>query len=98
MSGPRDWRSWFGLAWREDKRAVVLNDCAAMAQAHPLFLADLALRGNVWDDSAPPTDPIAAGIYLGRRQLALETIKLCGKTPAQLQAYLTAPQPPEPKR
>jgi hypothetical protein len=95
----RDWRAWFGLAWRDDKRAVVLNDYASMAQAHPLFLADLALRGNVYDDSNPPTgNDIDVGIYLGRRQLALETIKLCGKTPQQLQAYMTPPTQPETRR
>jgi hypothetical protein len=94
----RDWRAWFVSVWREDKRQVVLNDFSGVAEHHPLFLTDLALRGNVYDDSDPPTDPVALGVWLGRRQLALETIKLCRRTPQQLQAYMTAPQPPETKR
>lgn len=94
----RAWRDWFTTMWREDKRAVVLNDFPAIGEKHPLFLADLALRGNVYDDSDPPTDPIALGIYMGRRQIALETIKLCRKTPAQLLTFMTPPTAPETKR
>jgi hypothetical protein len=87
----RDFRSWFAMVWREDKRAVVLNDFSVVGANHPLFVADLALRGNVFDASDPPTDPVALGVYLGRRQLALETIQLCGKTPEQLRSYMSAP-------
>ncbi|WP_407155182.1 hypothetical protein [Bradyrhizobium sp. STM 3557] len=89
----RAWREWFITAWRDGgKRHLVLSDLAAIGTQHPHFLADLALRGNVFDDSDPPTDPIALGIYLGRRQLALETLKLCKKTPQELFGYHTAPE------
>lgn len=89
----RAWRDWFRLAWRSNNsRRVVISDIATIGAHHPHFLADLALRGNVFDDSNPPTDPVALGIYLGRRQLALETIKLCRRRPEQLFDYLSAPE------
>lgn len=99
MSG-RDWRSWFTLAWGRgtDKRHLVLGEYASLGTQCPHLLTDLALRGNVYDDSDPPTDPVQLGIYLGRRQLALETIKLCGRTPEQLFAYMTAPEKSETRR
>jgi hypothetical protein len=99
MSG-RDWRTWFTLTWGRgtDKRQKVLGEYAALGTQYPHVLTDLALRGNVFDDSDPPTDPVALGIYLGRRQLALETIKLCRRTPDQLFAYMSAPERTETRR
>lgn len=97
----RDWRTWFAVVWGRgtDKRQLVLGEYVALGSQFPHLLTDLALRGGVYDDSDPPTtDPIAIGIAIGRRQLALETIKLAKKTPDQLFAYMTAPEKPETRR
>lgn len=91
----RNWHNWFTTVWQNvSGRHRVLADYASLGKQHPDFLRDLALRGNVFDDSDPPTDPVALGIYLGRRQIALETLKLCKKTPQELFGYMSAKEKP----
>lgn len=84
--GVRDWPNWFRSIWPRSARAVV-SDYVTIGTQHRHFLADLALRGNVF---APivENDPVAAAREEGKRQLALETIKLCNADPQALWALL----------
>lgn len=77
-----NWRQWLRQAWPFRSRAL-LASYAAIAADHPLILADLALRGNVFTP-IHETDPIAAARAEGRRQLALETIAICRTDPTAL--------------
>lgn len=80
-----NWKGWFAHAWPFEGAAKrVLGDYASIGAQHRHFLTDLALRGNVYDEKPDTTDPMEVGIWLGRRALALETIKLCNATPEQL--------------
>lgn len=87
-----NWRKWFWEVWPSRSR-VVISQALTIGRQHKEFLTDLALRGNVY---APimVTDPIAAAREEGRRQLALETIKLCGAD-AQALFALVEPKPKE---
>lgn len=81
-----NWPAWFAQMWPRQARAV-MADCLTIGVQHPHFLADLALRGNVY---APilDNDPVAAARAEGRRQLALETIKLCNIDPDKMWSML----------
>jgi hypothetical protein len=81
IAGP-NWRRWLREIWPNKKRAIV-QSFASIGAEHKLFLADMALRGNVF---APihETDPILAARAEGKRQLALETIAICNTDPATL--------------
>ena len=82
---------WFRTAWRnEGHRAAVLSDYAKVAILRH-FLADLALRGSVFAPLPPAKDLYAAGIAEGRRQLALETMRIAGTDPATLQRLCFEP-------
>ncbi len=89
---------WFHAAWPEwSHRAQLARDYQSLGQM-PRLLADIALRGGVFAPRLPARDLYEAGINEGRRQLALETIRIAGTDPAELQKFclapaLTAPQP-----
>lgn len=90
---------WFQLAfWRNrgaDQRAV-LDQWSRLKQLH-LVLEDIALRGGVMapaksaNPAAPPSE-IDILIHEGRRQLALEIIKLAGCDPLALWRSIEAAQ------
>lgn len=89
-----NWREWLRQAWPLKARAV-LQSFASIGSEHKIFLADLALRGNVFTP-IHETDPIAAARAEGRRQLALETIAICTTDPATLWALIeTKPETKE---
>lgn len=73
--------AWFRGAWRDDgRRRAVISEYASLRQFQHV-LADIALRGGVFGP-ADPTIPLE--IAEGRRQLALETLRLAGTDPATL--------------
>lgn len=88
-------RLWFRQMWSKSGRALAA-DYATIGAQHPHFLADIALRGYVWVP-IPDNDPVAAARLEGRRQLALETIKLCNMHPDQLFQLLDPLPKGEPK-
>lgn len=80
-------RNWFRMAHRRlpDRRQVAAD--YARLGGMPKLLADIALRGGVFQPAPPARDLWEAGIAEGRRQFALETIRIAGTDPAALQAY-----------
>lgn len=86
-------RDWLDLVWPSSKpRAEVVHDYLAIGQ-HKHFLADLALRGSVYGPCHVPGDPQTSLVNEGRRQLALEIIKLAGEHPDSLFALIERGQP-----
>ena len=92
-----DPRAWFGQLWpRETGRRAVLSDFATVGTLKH-FLADLALRGNVFSGH-PVTDSLyQLGRMEGRRELALEVIQLAGQEPQALWAYIERSAGPDKK-
>jgi hypothetical protein len=75
--------TWLERVWpTRHRRAAVIRDYIDVG-ANPAFLADLALRGGVWSPLQAET-PERTAYNIGRRDLALEVIKLAGTDPAML--------------
>jgi hypothetical protein len=87
--------NWFAEMWPfvRERRAVIA-DVIAIGAEHKHFLADLALRGGVFHSAPIARDLYQAGVMEGRRQVALETIKLCRVDP-QLLWQFVATRPTE---
>lgn len=64
------------------QRAVVAG-YEALA-AHPETLADIALRGSVFQAVPPDEGDRQAAVIEGRRQMALEIIKAAGQDPIEI--------------
>jgi len=79
--------AWLRTRWSPTNRREVMRDYMALRE-HKLFLADLGLRAGVWSSCHVPGDPYSSAVAEGRRQLALEIIKLAGEEPASLWRYL----------
>jgi hypothetical protein len=76
---------WFRQLWLDpQKRHALAGEYLSLRQSHPLFLADLALRGRVWSDLVVLGDRDATMVNLGRRELALEIIELAEIEPQRL--------------
>lgn len=74
-----NWRNYFRAMWPNKYRAVMAQYAALKTNA-PLVYADIALRGGVYSVPHPPvSDPFQAGVNEGRRQMAIETIKLANE-------------------
>ena len=87
----RNIRAWFGVFWPRRARAVA-EDYVVIGRDHQLFLADIALRGNLFSRlEPPPADLWQAGRAEGRREMALEIFKMCRADPAQLYALIEKP-------
>lgn len=83
-----NWAVWFRAFW-PSRWQQVLAEYHTIGRNHRLFLADVALRGNVFSRlDPPPPDAWQAGRAEGRRELALEIFKLCNADPAQLHALV----------
>jgi hypothetical protein len=79
---------WLAKVWpTPSRRAEVLRDYIAIGECRA-FLADLALRGNLWSPLQVPGDAEATAYNIGRRDLALEIIKLAGADPQTLFAHI----------
>lgn len=85
---------WLSQSWFGAKRRAVLEGYETIGRDHPLVVADVALRGNVFS-GAPriPGDVFADGINEGRRLLALEIIEMCGSN--HLEILKTLERKPE---
>lgn len=70
---------WPGLS---GKRAVYAG--YSVLRSHPALLADIALRNCVYADAPPAANVHAAGVIEGRRQCALEIIRLAKLHPDAL--------------
>lgn len=87
-------RDWLQGMWPQ-KGAAVTREYASLAQMQH-FLADVALRGAVFSACHVPGDPYTSAVNEGRRQLALEIIKLAHTEPVRLFALIEkSPSPAE---
>lgn len=76
--------AWLREAWPNiEKRRRVVDAYRALG-INRLLLADIAMRGGVYSVAAEPATVFAAGVNEGRRQMALEILKLCDADPALL--------------
>lgn len=76
--------AWLEKVWPSPiKRARILRAYIELGR-NPGLLADIALRGNVWSPLHVPGDAETTAYNVGRRDLALEIIKLAGTNPAAL--------------
>lgn len=79
-----DVRDWLERVWPSVmNRQAVMRDYASVGQLRH-FLADVALRGSVWGPCHVPGDDRTSAVNEGRRQLALEILKLAGEEPTRL--------------
>ena len=81
---------WFAAAWPDRGKRRDAATGYAVLRERPLTLADIALRGSVYQ-AILETDPIAAARAEGRRQLALEILRLAGMDPARLIPLIDPP-------
>lgn len=79
---------WWKSVWRRRENRILLLQEYMTVGEQKLFLADLALRGGVWTTSHVPGDPYSSAVAEGRRQLALEIIKIASESPSTLWAWL----------
>lgn len=84
---------WLWQMWpSHGLRYAVCADYAAIGAQHKHFLADVALRGGVYREFDPASDGTLEN-FNGRRELALELIKLAKVDPDKLFATIpTAPR------
>ena len=83
---------WLVAAWRSPRQREAVARAYLGLRTQPLLLADIALRGSVFQPTGL-TDPIAIAKNEGRRELALEIINLAKTDPASLFAQLDAQTP-----
>ena len=73
--------------WRQRAhRHAVAGEYLALA-SRPLLLADLGLRGGLWNGDLAPT-PEAQAYAQGRRSIVLEIMKLAKADASQVYDYL----------
>lgn len=84
-----DVRGWLNRVWPKTADAVVREYLVVGQQKK--FLADVALRGAVFSACHVPGDPYSSAVAEGRRQLALEIIKLAGEDAGRLFALIERP-------
>jgi hypothetical protein len=84
--------AWIKGAWpNPGNRAQVIAEYAALAPMRHV-LADIAKRGMIFHvPPKPPADLFQAGVNEGRRQMALETIRMANTDPAVLQQLCFEP-------
>jgi len=85
---------WFAAAWRDrGRRQAVLAEYQQLGRLK-YALADIALRGAVFGEAGrTPGDVFGDGINEGRRQMAVEIIKLAGEDPTQIWALVERREP-----
>jgi hypothetical protein len=87
--------AWLHQMWIDRPRQhAVVNEYLSIGVQHKHFLADVALRGGVYRAFDPASDGDLAN-FNGRRELALEIIKICGASPEQLYAAIPQSNPKE---
>ena len=88
-------RAWLFETWpTPQKRGAVAQAYRALA-LNPLLMADIALRGGLFHPQSNVRTLYDAGVAEGRRQMALETIKLAELDPALLSQWFERKQPQE---
>lgn len=86
---------WFLTAWRDPGRRRAAATGYGVLRERPLTLADIALRGSVFGPTGG-RDAVELARAEGRRELALEIIRLAGADPGQL-LRLIEQYEPQPK-
>lgn len=88
---------WFQQAWPfGNQRQALLAEYGRLKQLR-LVLADIGLRGGLWDHSPPVKNLFEAGRAAGRRDMAVEIFRIVNTDPAQL-FQLAPAKPQEQKR
>lgn len=73
---------WFRAFWPHDgARRAALAQYATLGDE---FLADVALRGAIWQAAPAGLSPYDAGVFEGRRQVALEILRVKHADPMRL--------------
>ncbi len=86
---PPEWVNWFSLVWPDEtERHAVLGEYMALKNSQRLLL-DICIRGAVFRPFEPGVDPRVAE---GRRQLALEILRLAEIDPAIIMRLAFKPQ------
>jgi hypothetical protein len=84
-------RRWFFEIWPFDnERHEVMRGYVALGQSKHT-LTDIAQRNHVFSPAPPADNLYAAGIAEGRRQCALELIKLASEEPQRLFQFVSRP-------
>lgn len=92
-------RVHFTQVWPRDggKRALLADYLTLKGAPH--LLADIAVRNYVFAPIPPAKSTYAAGVAEGRRQCALELIRLCGLEAAALWDVIESkPRPTDDRR
>lgn len=88
---------WLRQVWpNPDKRRALVESYRALG-LNKTLLADVALRGGVFAAQDAPANLFEAGVNEGRRQMALEFLKLAGTDPELLLAHVES-KPRQEKR
>lgn len=82
--------------WRDrGNRRAVVSGYEALGRNYPQTLANIALQGGVFSYSMAASHSFQAGVLEGRRQMALDIIRLSRADPEALYALIeTAPAVP----
>lgn len=71
-----NWPRWFALMWpNAQRRWLIVTSYRQFASTHKSMFADILLRAGAWSPIRE-RDPFLAGVAEGRRQIAIELVKL----------------------
>lgn len=83
-------KAWLAGIWPREQRFAVVEQYRLLGK---LAQADIALRGSVWNGAPPGLKPWDAGVFEGRRQMAVEILLICGSKADEL--FDLVPRPSE---
>ncbi|EKS26515.1 hypothetical protein [Afipia felis] len=79
-----NWPRWFATMWpNAQRRWLIVTSYRQFAETHKSMFADIMLRAGAWSPIRE-SDPFLAGVAEGRRQIAIELVKLAKLDPAEL--------------
>lgn len=79
-----NWPRWFAMMWpNAQRRWRVVIAYREFAKNHSAMFADIMLRAGAWSQIRE-SDPFLAGVAEGRRQIAIELVKLAKLDPVEL--------------
>lgn len=74
-------RKWFNEAWPFPERRARLAAEYQTLRGLDHALADIGLRGSLWDSAPRGLNAYDAGVFEGRRQMALEIFRVVEADP-----------------
>ena len=87
-------QAWFNAAWpSRERRSRLAAEYRALAELDNV-LADIGLRGSLWNTAPGNLTLFDAGVFEGRRQMALELFRICKTDPALIFSTIEAPRHP----